>query len=199
MLVCIEHFSKWVEVIPLKSKKPAEVKDAFVQAVLTRFGAPAEVLTDRGGEFEAEFAKMLMDSYIDHRTTSADHPQTDGLAERMIQTLKMGLKKLILSYGQPQDWDLKAPWVAMGYRTSIQASTGLSPYEMLFGLNHKVPPASRDKWGDKVDFLDHPDKALESFIRRGELMKLHCLAAGGNLKIAQHRDTLRYAKIRGGV
>jgi hypothetical protein len=29
-------------------------------------------------------------------------------------------------------------------------------------------------------------------------MKKHCLAAGGNLKIAQHRDTLRYAKIRGG-
>ena len=29
-------------------------------------------------------------------------------------------------------------------------------------------------------------------------MELHCLAAGGNLKIAQHRDTLRYANIRGG-
>ena len=198
LLVCIEHFSKWVEVIPLRSKKPSEVRDAFIQAVLTRFGAPAEVLTDRGGEFEAEFAKMLMDSYIDHRTTSADHPQTDGLAERMIQTMKLGIKKLILSYGYPQDWDLKAPWVAMGYRTSVQASTGLSPYEMLFGLNPIVPPASRDKWGDDVDFLDHPDKALESFARRGELMKEHCLTAGGNLKIAQHRDTLRYAKIRGG-
>ena len=86
----------------------------------------------------------------------------------------------------------------MGYRTSVQASTGLSPYEMLFGLNPIVPPASRDKWGDDVDFLDHPDKALESFARRGELMKEHCLTAGGNLKIAQHRDTLRYAKIRGG-
>ena len=198
LLVCIEHFSKWVEVIPLRSKKPSETRDGFIQAVLTRFGAPAEVLTDRGGEFEAEFAKMLMECYIDHRTTSADHPQTDGLAERMIQTMKMGMKKLILSYGQPQDWDLKAPWVAMGYRTSVQASTGLSPYEMLFGLNPVVPPASRDKWGDDVDFLDHPDKALESFLRRGELMKEHCLAAGGNLKIAQHRDTLRYAKIRGG-
>jgi hypothetical protein len=82
--------------------------------MLTRFGDPAEVLTDRGGEFEAEFAKMLMEAYIDHRTTSADHPYIDGLAVRMIQTMKMGIKKLILSYGQPQDWDLKEPWVAMG-------------------------------------------------------------------------------------
>jgi hypothetical protein len=45
--------------------------------------------------------------------------------------------------------------------------------------------------------LDHQDKALESFLRRGELKKEHFLAAGGNLKIAPHRDTLRYAKIRG--
>jgi hypothetical protein len=80
----------------------------------------------------------------------------------MIQTMRMGIKKLILSYGQPQDRDLKAPWVAMGYRSSIQASTGLSPYEMLFGLNPIVPPASRDKCGDEVNFLDHPDKAVES-------------------------------------
>jgi hypothetical protein len=29
-------------------------------------------------------------------------------------------------------------------------------------------------------------------------VKEHCLAARENLKIAQHRDTLRYAKIRGG-
>jgi hypothetical protein len=74
LLVCIEHFSKWVEVIPIKLKKPSETRDAFTQAVLTRFGAPVEVLTDRRGEFEAEFAKMLTESYIDHRTTSADHP-----------------------------------------------------------------------------------------------------------------------------
>jgi hypothetical protein len=30
LLVCIVHFSKWVEVIPLKSKKPSETRDAFV-------------------------------------------------------------------------------------------------------------------------------------------------------------------------
>jgi hypothetical protein len=86
----------------------------------------------------------------------------------------------------------------MSYRTYIEASTGLSPYEMLFGSNPVVPPEGRDKWGDDVDFWDHPDKALESFLRRGELMKEHCLAAGVNLKIAQHRDTLRYARIQGG-
>jgi hypothetical protein len=92
------------------------------------------------------------------------------------------MKKLILSFGQPRDRDLKSPWVAMGYRASIQASTGLSPYEMIFGLNPVVPPEGRDKWGDDVDFLDHLDKALESFLQRGDIMKEDCLAAGGKFK-----------------
>ena len=61
------------------------------------------MLNDRGGEFEAEFAQMLMGCFIDHRQTAADHPQSDGLAERMVQTMKSGLKKHILSSGIPAD------------------------------------------------------------------------------------------------
>jgi hypothetical protein len=49
----------------------------------------------------------------------------------------------------------------MGYRTSYS----FSPDKMLFGLNPIVPPAGRDKLGDEFDFLDHPDKALQSFLR----------------------------------
>ena len=80
----------------------------------------------------------------------------------------------------------------------MQASTGLSPYEMLFGLDPVVPPAQRVDRGDEVDFLDDPNKAFESWLRRGLQMKEHCLVAGGNLKIAQRRDKLHYAKMRGG-
>jgi hypothetical protein len=198
LMICIEHFSKWCEIIPIKDKLPTTTRDAFVAAVLTRFGSPAEVVTDRGGEFESEFAQTLMECFIDHRTTSADHPQSDGLAERMVQTMKFGLKKHILASGKPLEWDLNAHWVALGYRSSVQASTGFSPYEMLFGLDPVVPPAQRESWGDDVDFLDNADKALESWAKRGIRMKDHCIVAGGNLKIAQHRDKLHYAKMRGG-
>jgi hypothetical protein len=58
-MVCIEHFSKWCEIIPIKDNNPSTCRDAFVSAVLTRFGSPTEVLTDQGGEFEAEFAQMF--------------------------------------------------------------------------------------------------------------------------------------------
>ena len=53
----------------------------------------------------------------------------------------------------------------------MQASTGLSPYEMLFGLDPVVPPAQRVDWGEDVDWLDDSNKAFESWIRRGLHMK----------------------------
>jgi transposase InsO family protein len=86
--------------------------------VLTHYGAPAEILTDQGDEFQGEFAELLESLLIDHRETSRSHPQSNGLTERMVQTIKMALRKycqlydrLLLGslfaldcYGLPYEW-----------------------------------------------------------------------------------------------
>ncbi len=59
ILVAIEHFSKHVELVPLCGKTAAEVAQVVLSHVIARFGAPAEILTDRGTEFEAEFDALL--------------------------------------------------------------------------------------------------------------------------------------------
>ena len=70
-----------------------------------------------------------MQALIDHCTTSRDHPEADGLAEKVVQTVKRGLCKYGLIHGSYRDWDLKLPWIAMGYRFSRQASlSSFSPY-----------------------------------------------------------------------
>ena len=80
---------------------------AFLDRVLARFGAPAEVLTDQGREFLGSFEELCMQALIDHRTTSRDHPEADGLAERVVQIVKRGLHKYGLVQGNHRDWDLK--------------------------------------------------------------------------------------------
>ena len=55
MLVNIEHFTKWVELIPLSSKSSKDSARALLEGVLSRYGAPGEVLTDQGREFHGEF------------------------------------------------------------------------------------------------------------------------------------------------
>ncbi|OAE31166.1 hypothetical protein AXG93_3617s1050 [Marchantia polymorpha subsp. ruderalis] len=48
----VEHFSKWIELVALPDKASEGVAYAFLDRVLSHFGAPAEVLTDQGTEFQ---------------------------------------------------------------------------------------------------------------------------------------------------
>ena len=52
VLVCIEHCTKWVELIPLPSKSSSHVATAFLENILARYGVPGEVITDQGTEFQ---------------------------------------------------------------------------------------------------------------------------------------------------
>ncbi len=97
IMTMIEHFSKWVELVVLPDKSSRSTSQIFLQQVLNRFGACAECLTDQGSEFKGEFQDLLDHALIDHRWTSRDHPQADGLVERMVETCKKGLRKICLT------------------------------------------------------------------------------------------------------
>jgi hypothetical protein len=51
VVVMMKHFTKWVELVPIPEKSSFYTA-AALKRVLTRFGAPAEVLTDQGEEFQ---------------------------------------------------------------------------------------------------------------------------------------------------
>ena len=106
---------------------------AFLENDISRYGAPGEVLTDQGTEFQGEFHTILSKQEITHRVISRDNPQADGLAERMVQTLKQRLRNYLLDQNWGMPWDAILPYVAMGYRVSKQKSTGYSPYFLLYG------------------------------------------------------------------
>jgi transposase InsO family protein len=146
VLVMVEHFSKWIEFVALPQNSVELAAAAFLDRVLARFGAPAEVLTDQGREFLGAFEELCTKALIDHRTTSRDHPEADGLAERVVQTPKRGLRKYGLLRGSHRDWDLMLPWIAMGYRFSRQASlASYSPYQLLYGREHVLPSSIREQ------------------------------------------------------
>ncbi|BBN16821.1 hypothetical protein Mp_7g09570 [Marchantia polymorpha subsp. ruderalis] len=145
------------------------------------------------------FLTVLCDKTLnDHRTTSRDHPEADGLAERMIQTVKRALRKYGLQKGHLGDWDIQLPWLAMGYRFSRQASlASFSPYFLLYGRDPDLPVAIRRESSEVLN-LDDPDMWVRVCSQRAVLFRRDMPAAFENLAIAQHRDTLRYATIQRG-
>ncbi|CAI5481973.1 unnamed protein product [Closterium sp. Yama58-4] len=190
VVVMIEHVSKWVEVRAVSHKTAEAVADAFEEQVLTRFGACGEVLTDQGTEFQGEFEELLSSCLIPHRTTSRYHPQSDGLTERIIQTLKRGLR----AYGETRkrDWDRQLHWIMAGYRFSKQAALrDLSPYHLLFGREAVLPVGAPRVLTDVVT-AGTAEKWAALAAVRGEYLRRLLPAALESLHVAQLRDIHRY-------
>jgi hypothetical protein len=129
---------------------------------------------------------------------SRDHPKVDGLAKRVVQTVKRALCKYGLQKGHLRDWDIQSPWLAMGYRFSCQASlASFSHYFLLYDRNPDLPTTIHRESNEVVN-LDDSEMWLKVCFQHAKLFRRVMSAAFENLAIAQHRDTLRYAIIWGG-
>jgi len=195
-MVCVEGYSKWVELIPIPSKEAQHTADAFLTHVISRFGAMAEVVTDRGSEWEGEFQELLTQCMVDHRRTAPSHPQANGLAERVVQSVKRSLSKMVEQEGHPAEWETYLAWVRLGYNCSVQSSTTYSPYELLFAQKPVVPPAIREICQEVLS--ETPRQLSEQLHARALAHMRNCVMAMSGQVIAQHRDQRRYARLRSG-
>ena len=64
-----------------------EMAKFFLNEVITEFGAPEEIIIDRGIEFLNSVEEMNKLQNIKHRKSTAYHPRTNGLTERMNKSL----------------------------------------------------------------------------------------------------------------
>ncbi|KAJ8652099.1 hypothetical protein O0I10_012288 [Lichtheimia ornata] len=69
--------------------------------------------------------------------TSVEHPQGDGLVERMNRTVKTALATQIEQ--DPKNWDAYLPMITFSINTAVQASIGVSPFEAMFGRKPTLP------------------------------------------------------------
>ena len=90
------------------------------------------MLADRGCEYSGEFQHLLAQQEITLALASKEYSQSHGMAEGMVQTMKLSLRKCLL-YDGGKDWDELLPHVAMGYRMSRLKAVGYSPYLLMFG------------------------------------------------------------------
>jgi hypothetical protein len=201
VMVMIDHFSKYAELAAIPAKEPEHTAFAFATRVLGCHGCPGEVLTDRGLEWASVFAAQLQQHAIDHRLTSPLHPQADGLTERLVQTVKRSLQKMARERSDVSQWDTLLPSLQLAYNSSTQAATGFAPYLLMHGQPPMLPPATRDKFDGALvlDAAADVDLVSDLLVQRQQLMEDRLILARSNLEVAQHRMTLRYARLRDGT
>ena len=105
ILVAVDYVSKWVEARALPTNN-ASVVVAFVRKQFSRFGAPKALISDRGSHFaNAQLAKVLKTYGVNHRFSTAYHPQTSGQVENTNRAIKRILEKTVDN--NPNAWAKK--------------------------------------------------------------------------------------------
>ena len=138
IVVFTEYLSRWSEAKPLPDKSAMGVCGALVECVVSRFGCPETIISDQGRQFvNALNEELCRDLQISWNLCSAYHPQSNGLTERLNQTLISHLRKLVND--SVDNWDSLIPWVLMSYRANRQALTKLSPFFTVYGQQMRLP------------------------------------------------------------
>ncbi|CAB0010942.1 unnamed protein product, partial [Nesidiocoris tenuis] len=137
-MVAVDYFTKWPEAVALPNQEARTVAIALVENVLSRIGTPLELHTDQGRNFESELVKEVSQLMGIRKTRStALHPQSNGLVERLNRTLSKYLAQFV-NHCQ-NDWDEKIPLFLMAYRSACNATTGLSPAQLMYGRDLRLP------------------------------------------------------------
>ena len=123
---------------PTRGESSLTIARLLVEHIIPQHGVSSQLLSDRGATF---LSKIMFELYkllgIKKVSTTAYHPQTDGLVEQYIRTLVDMLSKKVEQSGK--DWDKQPPYVLFAYRTSCQESTKASPFFLLYGCDPKLP------------------------------------------------------------
>ncbi|MBW0461826.1 hypothetical protein O181_001541 [Austropuccinia psidii MF-1] len=153
-LVAVDRFSKTSIFLPChKDDTDMDTALLICNKVISFTGLFTNIISDR----DPKFTSALWTSYHQLFGTklsfpTAYHPQTDGLAERMIQTLEdmvRGLCEYGFKFkdcdGFTHYWCTLLPELELAYKASIHASTNQTPAILEKGWNPKLPQDSLRK------------------------------------------------------
>ncbi|XP_076859481.1 uncharacterized protein LOC143512733 [Brachyhypopomus gauderio] len=129
--------TRFPEAIPLRSLKSKVIVKALIK-FCTTFGIPKCIQSDQGSNFMSKlFEQVVKELDIEHKVSSAYHPESQGALERFHQTFKTMLRTFC--HDCDKDWDEGVPLLLFAIRDTVQDSTGYSPNTLLFGRTVRGP------------------------------------------------------------
>ena len=136
LLTCIDRFTRWPEAIPIPDATADTVARAFIQTWISRFGVPATLTSDRGGQFQSCLWQKLSELLgVKHLRTTSYHPIANGLVERFHRQLKASLKASPL----PDRWADMLHLALLGIRTSYKDDLQCTAAELVYGTSLRLP------------------------------------------------------------
>jgi len=177
ILTVIDLFSKYAEAIPIPNKETITVARALFDVVISRYGVPLSILSDRGMEFESNLLKELCRlTGIEKLRTVPYKPSTNGAVERFHRTLNSMLAKVVSD--NQRDWDTYLPSVMAAYRASNHEATGFSPNFLMYGRENRAPidlmyGGPPDKGNVTTSYGNYAEEKVDKMQKAYHLVRQH--------------------------
>ena len=139
ILVVVDSYSKWMEAHPLRTQEATEVAAVLYREVITRYGAPRTLVSDRGQTFMSKLTAAMCELFqITRHYCSSYHPQSNSHVERANSIILQAFR--IYCKDKQDDWPEILPSVMMAHRmTPCTQSSQESPFFLLFGREMHLP------------------------------------------------------------
>ena len=132
MLVAMDYFTKWTEVVSLKNMTHREVIEFITEHIIHRFGIPQTLTTDQGSSFISKEVRDFSESYkIKILNSSPYYAQANGQAKSSNKILIKLIKKKIEE--NPRRWHEVLSEALWAHRISRHGATKITPFELVYG------------------------------------------------------------------
>lgn len=182
-LVVVDYYSRYFEIFKLQNTTSQSIISKL-QESFSRNGIPEKVVSDNGPQYSShEFRDFAL-----HRTSSPRYPQSNGLAERTVQTAKRLLIK-----SKKGGHNIFMSFLA--YR-STPLSIGLSPSQLLMSrrLRSDLPlhpsllkPHVHDQFDVKHSMMSDKMKSKQNYDKRSKVSPP--LDKGDNVRVQLNLKT----------
>ena len=138
VLVVVDHFTRYVQAFVTKNHTARTTAQVLYNNYFSVFGFPQRLMSDQGTEFCGKvIVAMCSLLSIEKICTTPYHPQTNGSAERVHQTLQHMIGKLDLE--KRRKWPAHIGSIIIAYNSTRSLVTGYSPYYLMFGRRPRFP------------------------------------------------------------
>ncbi|KAM8702586.1 hypothetical protein ACLKA7_001922 [Drosophila subpalustris] len=137
LLVFFDHFSKWVELVPLRKATTAHLERAFRERILARFGVPKIFVCDNGTQFTSRAFKAFCNQLGMALQHTAPYSPQQNPTERANRTVKTMISQYL--DGEQSSWDTLLPEISLAINSSKSDSNGFSPAYLVQGREPRLP------------------------------------------------------------
>lgn len=138
VLVITDHFSKFAVAVPTRNQTAKTTARVLYNEFVVHYGIPSRLHNDQGANFMSSTIKELCELLnIKQSRTTPYHPMGNGLCERLNRTFLNMLG--CLEEDKKKSWKEHLPTFVHAYNCTRHASTGFTPYELMFGRTPSLP------------------------------------------------------------